>query len=148
MPEIRRIDPAEAEAVTELWDELGRSVPDGGALAPRGRRNLAAMLVLAAGSPRAACFVAVGDDGEVQAFAMAELLDDGLLPARYGELQEHFARGDAALEQAVCEAAIAWLWEHDLWVVRAEVDLDAPREALMAALGFTPEALRHATYRG
>ena len=58
MPEIRRIDPADADAVTELWDELGRGVPDGGALAPRGRRTIAAMLVLAAGSPRVACFVA------------------------------------------------------------------------------------------
>ena len=28
--EIRRIRQTEAEAVTELWDEAGQSVPDGG----------------------------------------------------------------------------------------------------------------------
>lgn len=146
MPEIRRIDPAEAKAVAELWDQLGRSVPDGGPLNKRGRGTIAAMLVLAAGCPRVGCFVAV-DAGAVLAFAMAELVDDGLLPARYGELQEHYARDDAALDQAVCEAAIAWLWEHDVWVVRTEVDVEEPREALMSALAFTPEALRYATYR-
>jgi hypothetical protein len=27
--DIRRIRPTEAEAVTDLWDEAGRSVPDG-----------------------------------------------------------------------------------------------------------------------
>jgi hypothetical protein len=48
--EIRRILQTEAEAVTDLWDEAGRSVPDGGPLKERGRRNIAAMLVLAASS--------------------------------------------------------------------------------------------------
>jgi hypothetical protein len=50
VPEIRRIRQDDAEAVTDLWDEAGRSVPDGGPLKERGRRNIAAMLVLAASS--------------------------------------------------------------------------------------------------
>jgi hypothetical protein len=40
--EIRRIRQTEAEAVTDLGDEAGQSVPDGGALKERGRRNIAA----------------------------------------------------------------------------------------------------------
>jgi hypothetical protein len=64
--EIRRIHQTEAEAVTDLWDEAGRSVPDGGPLKECGRRNIAAMLVLAASHPvggaarRAGCRAARG----------------------------------------------------------------------------------------
>jgi hypothetical protein len=49
--EISRIKQTEAETVTDLWDESS------GVLKERGGRNIAAMLVLAASSHRAACFI-------------------------------------------------------------------------------------------
>ena len=116
---IRRIRQTEAKAVTDLWDEAGRSVPDGGPLKERGRRNIAAMLVLAASSHRAACFV---DDG-LNGFVLAELADDGLLPAQYGRVEELYARGDTELERAPVQAAVDWLTAHDLHVVRPDVAL-------------------------
>src|SRR5215218_916025 len=123
--EIHRIRQTEAEAVTDLWDEAGRSVPHGGALKERGRRNIAAMLVLAASSHRAACFVAV-DDGRVTGFVLAELAEDRLLPGRFGSVEELYARGDTVVERALADAAIAWLWEHEVFVIRTEVALDEP----------------------
>jgi hypothetical protein len=95
--EIRRIRQTEAEAVTDLWDEAGRSVPDGGPLKERGRRNIAAMLVLAASSHRVACFV----DDALRGFVLAELAEDGLLPCQYGRIEELYARGHAELERAL-----------------------------------------------
>ena len=78
MPEIRRIRQTEADAVIELW---------GGPLKERGRRNIAAMLVLAASSHRAACFVAVEAE-RVVGFVLAELVEDGLLPCQFGRIEE------------------------------------------------------------
>ena len=83
--EIRRI--RQAEAVTDLWDESC-----GGVLKERGRRNIAAMLVLAASSHRAACFV----DDDLNGFVLAELAEDGLLPCRFGRVEELYARGESA----------------------------------------------------
>jgi hypothetical protein len=142
--EIRRIRQTEAEAVTDLWDDAGRSVPDGGPLKERGRRNIAAMLVLAASHPSAACFVAV-EAGRPVGLAMAEL-DEGLLPGRGGVLAELYARGDAATERALAEAAIAWLSEHGAPVIRSDVALDEPGAELLEALGFEAEATRFGLY--
>lgn len=144
--EIRRIRQTEAEAVTDLWDEAGQAVPDGGALKERGRRNIAAMLVLAASSHRAACLVAVEDD-VLTGFVLAELAEDGLLPGRYGRVEELYARGDRDTERALVEAAVAWLWRHDVFVIRADVALDEPGAELLQALGFQPEATRFGLYR-
>ena len=141
--EIRRIRQTEAEAVTDLWDEAGQSVPDGGPLKERGRRNIAAMLVLAASSHRAACFV----DDDLKGFVLAELVEDGLLPGRYGLVEELYAGGDAELERGLVQAAIAWLWEHDVHVIRSEVALDEPGGDLLQALGFGAEATRFGLYR-
>jgi hypothetical protein len=141
--EIRRIRQTEAEAVTGLWDEAGRSVPDGGPLKERGRRNIAAMLVLAASSHRAACLV----DDELNGFVLAELAEDGLLPCQYGRIEELYARGDAELERALVEAAVDWLWQHDVFVIRAEIALDEPGAELLQELGFEPEATRFGLYR-
>jgi hypothetical protein len=144
--EIRRIRQSEAEAVTELWDEAGQSVPDGGPLKERGRRNIAAMLVLAASSHRAACFVAV-DGGRLAGMAMAELADDGLLPAQYGIVGELYARGDRDAERALVAGATAWLFDRGVEVIRAEVPLDEPGGEPLEALGFEPEAVRYGLYR-
>jgi hypothetical protein len=143
--EIRRIRQTEAEAVTDLWDEAGRSVPDGGPLTDRGRRNIAAMLALAASHQRAACFVALEDDRPV-GLVMAEV-DEGLLPGRAGAVAELYAGGDAASERALAQAAIAWLWEQGAGVIRADVPFDEPGGELLEALGFEPEAVRYGRYR-
>jgi hypothetical protein len=144
--EIRRIRQTEAEAVTDLWDEAGQSVPDGGALKERGRRNIAAMLVLAASSHRAACFVAREED-VITGFVLAELAEDGLLPGRYGRVAELYARGDVETERALVRAAVDWLWSHDVHVVRAEVDLDEPGAELLESIGFERETIRFGLYR-
>ena len=141
--EIRRIRQTEAEAVTDLWDEAGQSVPDGGPLKERGRRNIAAMLVLAASSHRAACIV---DDG-LNGFVLAELADDGLLPCQYGRIEDVYARGDAELERALLQAAVDWLWQHDVFVIRTWVALDESRGELLQELGFEAEATRFGLYR-
>jgi hypothetical protein len=141
--EIRRIRQTEAEAVTDLWDEAGQSVPDGGPLKERGRRNIAAMLVLAASHPSAACFVAVAD--EPTGLVMAEL-DEGLLPGRGGTVSELYARGDLAIERALVEAATAWLFDHGACVIRSEVPLGEPGGELFEALGFEPETVRYGLY--
>ena len=144
--EIRRIRQSEAEAVTDLWDEAGRSVPDGGPLTESGRRKIAAMLVLAASHQRAACFVALEDEQPV-GLVVAEI-DEGLLPGRGGLVAELYARGDAATERALAEAAIAWLWAQGVGAIRSEVPLDEPGGELLEALGFEREAVRYGLYRG
>lgn len=142
--EIRRIRQTEAEAVTDLWDEAGQSVPDGGALKERGRRNIAAMLVLAAAHQSAACFVAFEDEQPV-GLVMAEL-DEGLLPCRGGTVSELYARGDAEIERALADAAIAWLFDQGARVIRSEVPLDEPGGELLESLGFEPETTRYGLY--
>jgi hypothetical protein len=142
--EIRRIRQTEAEAVTELWDEAGRSAPDGGPLKERGRRNIAAMLVLAASNPSTACFVAVADDG-VRGFVMAEL-DEGLLPGRAGRVEELYARGDAGTERALVQAALDWLGAHGVSVIRADIALGERGAELLESLGFQAEATRYGLY--
>jgi hypothetical protein len=144
--EIRRIHQTEAEVVTDLWDEAGQSAPDGGPLKERGRRNIAAMLVLAASSHRAACFVAVEGDRPV-GLVMAELAEDGLLPGRCGIVGELYARGDVDTERSLAEAAIAWLWERGVFVIRSEVPLDEPGAELLESLGFERETTRFGLYR-
>lgn len=138
MPEIRRIRQDEAEAVVALWNEAGP-------LQERGRRNIEAMLVLAASSHRAACLVAL-EDGEIRGFAMAELMDDGLLPCLYGRVADLFARRDEGLERGLAAAAVTWLRERGAVVIQADVPLDEPRAELWAALGFEAEAVRWAAY--
>jgi hypothetical protein len=140
--EIRRIRQTEAEAVTDLWDEAGQSVPDGGALTERGRRNIAAMLVLAASSHRAACFV---DDG-LSGFVLAELVEDGLLPCQYGRVEELYARGDASLERALIRAAVDWLWKRGVFVIRTDLELGESAD-VVESLGFQAETTRFGLYR-
>ena len=134
---IRRIRQTEAEAVTELWDESA-----GGVLEERGRRNIAAMLVLAAVHQRVACFVDEGLDG----FVVAEI-DDGLLPGRAGRVEELYARGDAELERALVQAAVEWLFEQGVPVIHSWVAHGEPGAEVLEALGFEPEATRFGLYR-
>ena len=135
--EIRRIRQTEAEAVADLWDEAA-----GGVLKDRGRRNIAAMLVLAASSHRAACFV----DDALTGFVLAELVEDGLLPSQYGRVEELYGRGDAALEQALIQAAVDWLWQHEVFVIRTELEL-GESATVVESLGFEPETTRFGLYR-
>ena len=135
--EIRRIRQTEAEAVTALWDEAC-----GGVLKERGRRNIAAMLVLTATSHRAACFVA--DD--LTGFVLAELLPDGLLPGQFGRVEELYARGDAELERALIRAAVDWLWQDEVFVIRTELDL-GESAGVVESLGFQAETTRFGLYR-
>ncbi len=112
-------------------------------LKERGRRNIAAMLVLAASSHRAACFV---DDG-LKGFVLAELAEDGLLPCRYGRVEELYARGDSELERALVRAAVEWLWQQDVFVIRSWVAHAEPGAELLQELGFEAEATRFGLYR-
>ncbi len=143
--EIRRIDQSEAEQVTALWDAAAQATPDGGALRPRGRRAIAAMLTLAADHPLAACFVAERE-GAVSGFVVAEV-EHGLLPGTVGCVRELVAP-DAETHRALAEHARAWLHERGAHAVRLEVPEDEP-EALgrAAALGWAREAVRFAAYR-
>jgi hypothetical protein len=134
---IRRIRQTDAEAVTDLWDEAC-----GGVLEERGRRNIAAMLVLAASSHRGACFV---DDG-LNGFVLAELAEDGLLPGRFGRVEELYARDDAELERALVQAAVDWLWQHEVFVIRTELELGESAE-VVESLGFGAETTRFGLYR-
>ena len=134
--EIRRIRQTEAEAVTDLWDEAA-----GGVLKERGRRNIAAMLVLAASSHRGACFV----DDDLSGFVLAELIPDGLLPGQFGRVEELYARGDAELERALIQAAVDWLWQHEVFVIRAELELGESAQVI-ESLGFEPETTRFGLY--
>ena len=134
--EIRRIRQTEAEAITDLWNESC-----GGVLKERGRRNIAAMLVLAASSHRAACFV----DDDLDGFVLAELVEDGLLPCQFGRVEELYAGGDAELERALIRAAVDWLWQHDVHVIRTEVELGESAD-VVESLGFLAETTRFGLY--
>ena len=138
--EVRRIRHDEGEQVAGLWDEMVDGV-----LRPRGKANIAAMLTLSATSPHAACFVA-DDDGVLRGFVLAELADDGLLPARFGRVEE--LCGPRELLPDLVAAAVAWLHEQGVWVVRAEAEEDDPEAIeLLTQLGWQREAVRFAAYR-
>ena len=147
--EIRRIRQQEAERVTALWDDAAREVVDGGPLPPRGRRNIAAMLALAATHQRVACFVA-DTGGELQGFVVAELAG-GLLPGAVGTVEELYVAPPARRRgtgRALALHAAAWLHEQGAGVVRAEVAEDEPDALAFAErLGWQREAIRFATYR-
>jgi hypothetical protein len=139
--DVRRIRHDEAERVAGLWDDMVDGV-----LRPRGRANITAMLTLSATSPHAATFVAE-EDGELRGFVLAELADDGLLPARYGKVQE--LCGPRELLPDLVTAAVAWLREQDVECVRAEAEEDDPEAiALLTELGWEREAVRFAMYPG
>jgi hypothetical protein len=134
MPEIRRIRHDEAEAVVALWDQAGP-------LEESGRRSIAAMLVLAASSHRAACFVAV-EDGRVRGAVVAELVEDGLLPCLYGRVAELFGIS----REALVGAAVGWLRGRGAMVITTEVAFGAEDDGLWTGLGFEREAVRWAVY--
>ncbi len=51
------------------------------------------------------------------------------------------------MERALVEAAVEWLWRHDVFVIRAEVALDEPGADVLQALGFEAEATHYGLYR-
>jgi hypothetical protein len=75
------------------------------------------------------------------------LAEDGLLPGRFGRVEELYARGDDDLKRALVQAAVDWLWQHDVHVIRSWVALDEPGAELLQSLGFEPEATRFGLYR-
>ena len=56
-----------------------------------------------------------------------------------GRVEELDARGNAELERALIQAAAAdWLWQHDVFVIRTELELGESRE-VVESLGFEAE---------
>jgi hypothetical protein len=136
--EVRRITHDEAARVADMWDDMVDRV-----LKPRGKAHIQAMLTLSAQSPHAACFVA--DDGELRGFVLAELIDDGLLPARFGRVEE--LCGPREVLPDLLRAATAWLHEQGARVVRAEAEIDDQEaQDLLGDLGWQREAVRFAVY--
>lgn len=137
---VRRIRHDEGERVAALWEAAAD-----GALRPRGRSNLHAMLTLCATSTRTACFVAEVED-EVHGFVIAEVVEDRLLPERHGRLEE--LCGPRELLPELVRHAVGWLHEQGVDLVRAEAEEDDPDAVdLLVDLGWEREAVRFATYR-
>ncbi|MGI8594507.1 MAG: GNAT family N-acetyltransferase [Solirubrobacteraceae bacterium] len=140
MAEIRRILDQEGEAVAGLWDEMARSLADGGPLSPRGRRNIARMLEACAWHHEAFCLVA--DDGDrVVGFVNGALsAGDGLLPGLTGEIESLYVSPDArgrGLSGQLAEAAIAWLRRGGAGTIRQLTCIDDQRaRELWLAHGF------------
>lgn len=63
-----------------------------------------------------------------------------------GLVEELYARGDHDLERALIRAAVDWLWEHDVFVIRTDVELGESAE-VVASLGFEAETTRYGLYR-
>lgn len=82
---------------------------------------------------------------QVLGFVLAEVADDGLLPARFGKVQE--LCGPRELLPELVGEAVAWLREQGVEVVRAEAEED-DEEALelLSELGWDREAVRFATH--
>ncbi len=74
------------------------------------------------------------------------MAEDGLLPCQYGRVEELYARGDRELESALIQAAVDWLWQHDVFVIRTELEL-GESAALVESLGFQAETTRFGLYR-
>ncbi|MET0426025.1 MAG: GNAT family N-acetyltransferase [Actinoplanes sp.] len=145
MPEIRRIREADADAAVELWDRMGREVPDGGPLTEEGRRRIGRMLAIAAWHRNTFCLVAV-EGGRLLGFALGRLDDnDGLLPAVVGELQELYAP-DGVREQ-LAAAVIDRLRELGASTLRARVAADDPAgQRFWAGQGFTADIVIMSRY--
>lgn len=137
--EIRRITHDEAARVADMWDDMVDRV-----LKPRGKAHIEAMLTLSAQSPHAACFVA-DEGGQLRGFVLAELIDDGLLPARFGRIEE--LCGPREVLPDLIRTATTWLHGQGAQVVRAEAEFDDDEgQDLLADLGWEREAVRFATY--
>jgi GNAT superfamily N-acetyltransferase len=150
--EIRRIRDDEGDLVAALWDEMNRSVPDGGPLTERGRRNIALMLRASAWHLRAFCLVAV--DGERIVGFVNGTLDtgDGLLPGAIGEIDALYVVPDArgqGTSRRLAQAAVAWLREHDaVWTIRFLVCAEATDAIeFWSKLGFEADMRCMSLYR-
>lgn len=130
--EIRRIREAEAGDVVELWDRMGREVPDGGPLTEAGRRHLARMLAALAWHRNGFALVATRA-GAVVAFGLGRVDDgDGLLPDAFGEIQEVYVPADLAgadeLRHELAAAVMARLRERGVTTLRKTVASDDPAD--------------------
>jgi ribosomal protein S18 acetylase RimI-like enzyme len=149
MVEIRRIHAHEAELVTELWDRMGREVPDGGPLTERGRRNIEAMLRAAAADFQVFCLVAV-DAGQIVGFVVGEFSRGPLLPGTAGDLQELYvvpAARHLGASRRLAEAAAARFHEHGASPVWTHVCADNQEaQRFWTGLGFEGDAVRFVLY--
>lgn len=148
--EIRRIADSEGDTVVELWDRMCRETPDGGALTPRGRRNIARWLSVSAWHEHAFCLVAV-DGSTIVGFVNSRTdIGDGLLPGVSGELESLYvvpaARGTGTSHR-LARAAVAWLRSHGASTVRTEICIDnAEAQRLWLDLGFERDMVVLSSY--
>jgi GNAT superfamily N-acetyltransferase len=149
MVEISRIEADEAEAVTQVWDEMARATPDGGPLTPQGARNITRMLRAAAAHPEVFCLVA-RDGSRIVGFAVGQLTRDPLLPGIGGEVHELYVVPDARGEgtsRRLAEAAVTRLRHLGAGIVWKHVCVDdRDAHAFWATLGFAGDTTRFALY--
>jgi GNAT superfamily N-acetyltransferase len=149
MLEIRRIRPDEAEAVTELWDQMARSNVDGGPLTTCGRRNITAMLREAAAHAEVFGLVAV-EGGQIVGFTVARTSRHPLLPGVAGEIEEFYVTSAArsrGVSRALAEATRARLRSMGAGVVWHYVCReDTVAQGFWQHLGFASDTVRFALY--
>jgi GNAT superfamily N-acetyltransferase len=149
--EIRRIHESEGDTVGGLWDRMCREVEDGGPLTEQGRRNLSRMLAMSAWHRDAFCLVAV-ENNEIVGFVNGRTNDEGgLLPSQSGEIDSLYVvpeqRGNG-ISRALAEAAVDWLRDQDVSVIRYLSCADAVDDhSFWQALGFEPDMVCLSLYR-
>jgi hypothetical protein len=145
VPEIRRIKVAEAAAVADLWDRMGREIPDGGPLTPAGHRNIQRMLEISAWHHQTSCLVAVEGE-QVLGFVMCRLdPGDGLLPSLVGQIEEVYVpaefAGDGQVAGQLVQAAVATLRRQGVrWRIMHRIPADEDHE-LFTSLGFEADTV-------
>ena len=151
MTAIRRIRAGEAAVVTDLWDDMARSADDGGPLSARGRRNITAMLTLAADHDEVFCLVAE-KDGHIVAFTVGRLVREQLLPGVGGEIEEFYvipAARASGLSRALADAVMEQLRSMGAGIIWHHVCRDdQAAQGFWQHLGFEGDTIRFALYPG
>jgi GNAT superfamily N-acetyltransferase len=143
MPEIRRVKVSEGAVVAELWDRMGREIPDGGPLTEAGRRNIQRMVEISAWHRDTFCLVAAEGD-RLLGFVMGRVdPGDGLLPSVVGQIEELYAAGGVPLARQLVEAAIATLRRQGVrWRIMHRSPADDPADhELFRGLGFVADTV-------
>lgn len=145
--EIRRIRESDAGEVVELWDRMGREVPDGGPLTEAGRGRLVWMLAALAWHRNAFALVAVRG-GAIAGFALGRVeAGDGLLPDAVGEIQELYAPGADQLRRDLADAVTARLRGCGVTTLRARVASDdSSAQEFWRGRGYEPDMVVMSMY--